>query len=106
MRFWKSFHHIGCHAGSHIQAPEEEAADGDDDDWGDDFGTFEEAADVAEGQPASESAEQTASAPLPEPPLEDTQASDISRLFTATHEQLLQLVCDLPYLRQANGHME
>ena len=61
---------------------------------------------MAEAQPASESSEQTASAPLPEPLLEDTQASDISRLFTATHEQLLQLVCDLLYLRQANGHME
>lgn len=61
---------------------------------------------MAEAQPASESSKQTASAPLPEPLLEDTQASDISRLFTATHEQLLQLVCDLLYLRQANGHME
>ena len=61
---------------------------------------------MADVQPASESAEQTASAPLPEPPLEDTQASDISRLLTATHEQLLQLVCDLLFLKQANGHME
>jgi hypothetical protein len=84
-----------CHAGSLIQAPEEESADGDDDNWGDDFGTFEEAADVAEAQPASESAEQTASAILPQAPCKDTQASDNSRLFTATHEQLLQLVCNL-----------
>ena len=50
---------------------------------------------MAEAQPASESAEQTASAILPQAPCEDTQPSDNSRLFTATHEQLLQLVCNL-----------
>ena len=72
---------------------DQEAGDEDDDDWGDDFGTFEEAAEAPEEQPASQAAEPVPAPPLPEASTEDVQESEISQLFSASPEDLLQMVC-------------
>lgn len=74
------------------RAMDQEAGDEDDEDWGDDFGTFEEAAEAPEEQPASQAAEPVPAPPLPEAPTEDVQESEISQLFSASREELLQMV--------------
>lgn len=78
-------------------ATEGEAGSDDDDDWGDDFGTFEEAAEVADEQPSARAAEHAPASPLPEAPSENVEVSEMSELFSASPDELLQAVC-VPHL--------
>ena len=77
-------------------APEAEAGD-DDDDWGDDFGTFEEAAEVPEEVPHTQVAEHVPASNLPEAPSVNVEVSPMDELFSASGEDLLQAVCS-PHL--------
>ena len=56
------------------------------------LGGFEEAAEVAEEQPSTPAAEPVAAPHAPEAPLEDAGVSEMAQLFSASHEELLQLV--------------
>ncbi len=72
----------------------------EEDDWGDDFGTFEEAAEFAEAQPAGQAAEQAPAPPLPQeaPHAEAPEAAEAvgalgaPDLYSASPEELFDLV--------------
>ena len=76
---------------------EEEHEEEEEDDWGDDFGTFEEAAEFAEAQPAGQAAEQAPAPPLPQeaPHAEAPEAVGAlgaPDLYSASPEELFDLV--------------
>ena len=79
------------------EAPLGEQKEEEEEDWGDDFGTFEEAAELADAQPAGQAAEQAPVPPLPQeaPHAEAPEAigtSEAPDLYSASPEELFDLV--------------